>query len=131
MARVVASARGWSNCGSYRRTKFVVHCLAILVALLSLPRQSQCHSGHVADMCDNGAVETAAHLVFQDGVERYFISNGPYYWFLNATEDIPDAQSAYKIPYSFKPDVAILKNTRECLSGHLSLMLIQVSAPLQ
>lgn len=77
-------------------------------------------------MCDNGGVESAAHLIFQDGVELTFVSNGHYYWFLNVTSDIPDVQSALKIPYGFKPDVAILKNTSSCSSGQLSLLLIQV-----
>lgn len=81
---------------------------------------------NVADVCDSAPVETAAHLIFNDGVERKFISNGPYYWFINVTDELPDARSALKIPYDFRPDVAVLKDTRNCRGGNLSLLLIQM-----
>lgn len=77
-------------------------------------------------MCKHETVNSAARLIFQDNVERYFITNKRYYWLLNLTDDLPDEHLASILPFDFNPDVAIVKDTTTCKNGYRSLLLIQV-----
>lgn len=107
-----------------RRSRLTQRAILFSIVILGIVAKSR--QEHVADMCYYSSVESAAHVVFRDGVKRYFISNGPHYWFLDPVNEMPDEKSAFKIPHNIEPDVAILKDTRKCSNGYLSLMLIQV-----
>lgn len=102
------------------------YCLQVLVVVLIIGVTSIAESTR-PDLCNRSPVESATHLVFNDGVERYLITSGHYYWLLNLTDEKPTSQNAKRIPYNFRPDVALLKDTRTCSKGYLSVMLIQVS----
>lgn len=130
---------------SPHRLNLSVHCIASLASaalalallvvsavtpVLTLLTSADSSAGHVADMCASGPVETAAEVLFADGVRRLWVSSGPYYWLINVTDERPEVASAAKIPFEFLPDVALLKNSSACSSSGrqspVSLVLIQV-----
>ncbi|UXI15814.1 elongation of very long chain fatty acids protein 6 [Sarcoptes scabiei] len=79
----------------------------------------------VPNICQHEIIDSAALITFADGVQRYFLTHNSFYWLLDVENEIPDQEQASKIPYDFVPDVAILKDTRGCPDGYLSLLLIQ------
>nr|XP_027204226.1 uncharacterized protein LOC113797952 [Dermatophagoides pteronyssinus] len=80
----------------------------------------------IPDMCENESVDSAVRIRFEDHFERYFLSNGHYYWLYNLDEQSPNERIALRIPYNFEPDVAIVKDTSQCSKGYRSILLIQM-----
>ncbi|OTF83480.1 hypothetical protein BLA29_004272 [Euroglyphus maynei] len=81
---------------------------------------------HIPDMCEHKTVDSAVRIRFEDHFERYFLTNGHYYWLYDRDEQSPNERIALRIPYNFEPDVAIVKDTSECSKGYRSVLLIQM-----
>ena len=99
------------------------HVNLIVISIVILSNGINCDE---PDLCYGSAITAIEKVVFRDDVERYFVSSGRYYWFLNETKDLPTSETASQLPYGFNPDVALIRDTGGCPGGQYSLLLIQV-----
>lgn len=82
------------------------------------------------DVCMGSSITSIERVTFLDGINRYFISSGNYYWFVNETSDLPNGDNARLIPENFIPDASLIKDTRDCKRGRYELLLIEVNIKL-
>ncbi|XP_046913312.2 uncharacterized protein LOC124494188 [Dermatophagoides farinae] len=117
-----------SKCSKYIHfTPIAIYYYLIISCIILIQHVHTIESDRIPDMCEHESVYSAARIRFDDHFERYFLSNGHYYWLYNLNEQPPNEQMALKIPYNFEPDIAIVKDISKCSpNGYRSLLLIQM-----
>jgi hypothetical protein len=96
----------------------------IVISILLFLNYSYCDK---PDICLGSPITAIEKVIFQDDIERYFVSSGKYYWFVNETSDLPTDHNVKELPFGFIADAALIKDTRLCRNGQYALLLIQVS----
>ena len=83
----------------------------------------------IPEICSSGSIDSAAKITLPDNTFKIFISSGRYFWLLNVTGELPNEHNVQHLPYNFKPDAALIKDSTGCSSnGNKTLILIEVSS---